>query len=273
MVVYKDQHSPIRRCMLRIRVNTLSRTTPVQPRVARWILRHGILILAFVLLGSVRRFSDAAAEHNPAPRIRSPNGRMPGKSGRAVADGGRRQENGLTGAGGKTEIRSGRAGLAGSTAKRLEQTKNISQPGRRLSSWYPHIRFDGWAKQSRENDFRFGRLINAANALLNACDGILWARKTEKTPQESDFWAWPHVAKRVLFPDTAGGFLCALEPREKLRTIRDVGTNSLSAGAGAYDAREFTRAKSLADASGSIVFALESIAQANAPAPEPKSPK
>jgi len=263
--------------MLRIRVNTLSRTTPVQPRVARWILRHGILILAFVLLGICPGVSQTPPpEHNPAPKDPKPEWKDAGKKwpGRGGWPEGDKKWPDRGGWKDGDKKWPGPDWLE-ATAKRLEQTKNISQPGQEIEFLVSRTSdLMDRAKQSRENDFRFGRLINAANALLNACDGILWARKTEKTPQESDFWGLAGMSlKGCYFRIRQADFFAPLSHEKNSEQYVTLARTLYQQARGAYDAREFTRAKSLADASGSIVFALESIAQANAPAPEPKSPK
>jgi hypothetical protein len=161
------------------------------------------------------------------------------------------------------------------TAKRLEQMKSSNQTGSEIK-WLQSKTSDllERSKSAKENPFRFDRLINAANALLNTGDSISQARKMDKIPQEKDFWGFVGMAIqgcyfRVQQADSFAKFSGEKNSEQYVTLARTLYQQSR----GAYDARDYLKAKLLADASGSIVFALESITQAAWTPPETHIPK
>ena len=155
------------------------------------------------------------------------------------------------------------------TTKRLEKAKSISQPG-------PEIEFLiaraadllERAKSSRENFFRFGRLIAAANAMLEASDRMVWLRKVEKTPQEQDFWGAGFMLPGCYFRVRQAEFFASLGGEKNVEQYVTWSKSFYQQARVAFDAHEYQRAMLLGEASSLIVFALECIAQANVQMPD-----
>jgi hypothetical protein len=160
------------------------------------------------------------------------------------------------------------------TTKRLEKAKKISQPG-------PEIEFLNSrasellerAKQSRDNYFRFDRYISAANALLLAGDKILWARKVERITQEQDYWGIGMILQGCSFRVRQADFFASLIGDENSKQYVVWSKSFYQQARGAYDAREYERARSFGDASSFVVWALECIAQATVQMSDAPNPK
>jgi hypothetical protein len=160
------------------------------------------------------------------------------------------------------------------TAKRLEEVKNISQPGPEIEFLYARAsELLDRARQARGNYFRSGRLLGATNALLDAGDRILWSRKIERGPQEQDYWGADFYLQGCYFRIRQADFFASLSGEKDADQYVTLSRSLYQQARGAYDAREFQRARLLGDASSFIVFALESIAQAAIPVPERPVPK
>jgi hypothetical protein len=126
------------------------------------------------------------------------------------------------------------------------------------------------SKEARDNPFRFERLLYASNALLNASDFISWSRKTNPTPQDKDFWGAIGMAiQRCYFRVQQADFFAPLSGEKNSEQYTKLSRSLYQQARGAYDAHDYQKAKNLADASESIVIALESLAQAAIPIPKP----
>jgi len=161
------------------------------------------------------------------------------------------------------------------TAKRLEQMKSSSQTGSEIK-WLQSTASDllERSKSAKENPFRFDRLINAANALLNAGYNISQSRKMDKIPQEKDFWGFVGMSIKGYYPrvqqvDSFAKFSGEKNSEKYVTLARTLYQQAW----GAYDACDYQKAMLLKDASGSIVFAIESIAQSKWTPPETHIPK
>ncbi len=155
------------------------------------------------------------------------------------------------------------------TAKRLEEAKNISQPGPDIEFLHSKaIELLERARLARDNYFRSGRLLGATNALLDAGDRIFWSRKIERGPQDQDYWDAGFFLQGCYFRVRQADFFASLGGEKNPEQYVTLSRSLYQQARGAYDAREFQRARLLGDASSFIVFALESIAQAAIPIPE-----
>ena len=158
--------------------------------------------------------------------------------------------------------------------KRLEKSKSISQSG-------PEIEFLQAsasdllerAKTSRENFFRFGRFIAAANAMLEASDRMVWLRKAERTPQEQDFWGAGFMLPGCYFRVRQAEFFASLSGEKNIEQYVTWSKSFYQQARVAFDAHEYQRARLYGDASSFIVFALECIAQATVQMPDAPNPK
>jgi hypothetical protein len=153
--------------------------------------------------------------------------------------------------------------------KRFEKLKSISQPGAEIE--FLQSRTSDLlerARTSRDNFFRFGRYIAAANALMEAIDRFVWLRKIERVPQEQDFWGVGFALPNYYFRVRQVEFFASLSGEKNSEQYVTWAKSFYQQARSAYDAREYQRARLLGDASSFIVFAMESIAQAVVPIPD-----
>jgi hypothetical protein len=155
------------------------------------------------------------------------------------------------------------------TTKRLEKTKSISQPGPEIEFLYSRAsELLERAKSSRDNYPRFERFIAATNAMLEASDRINWSRKIEHTPQEQDYWGAGPFLSFCYFRVRQADFFASLIGEKDTEQYVTWSKAFYQQARGAFDTREYQRARLLADASSFIVFALECIAQATVQMPD-----
>jgi hypothetical protein len=169
--------------------------------------------------------------------------------------------------------------LLEATSKRLDlakssikaEAKSNKQAGKECDFIFPRVsKLLEQSKDARENPFRFERLLYASNALLNASDFISWSRKRNPMPQDKDFWGAIGMAiQRCYFRVQQADFFAPLSGEKNSEQYTKLARSLYQQARGAYDAHDYQKAKSLADASESIVIALESIAQAAIPIPKP----
>ena len=160
------------------------------------------------------------------------------------------------------------------TTKRLEKSKSISQPGPEIE--FLQARASDLlerAKSLRENFFRFGRFIAAANAMLEASDRMVWLRKAERTPQEQDFWGAGFMLPGCYFRVRQAEFFASLSGEKNSEQYVTWSKSFYQQARVAFDAHEYQRARLYGDASSFIVFALECIAQANVQMPDAPNTK
>jgi hypothetical protein len=152
-------------------------------------------------------------------------------------------------------------------AKKLDIVKGLNRPGPDIE--FLHAKAADLlkrSKQAHDNFLKCERLLNASNALLDAAYGIFSSRKADRTPQ--DFWGVGVILPGLYFrvqqqADTLASWSGEKNPEQYVTLARTLYQQTRSA----YDAHEYQKAKYLADASGSIVIALESIVHAANPLP------
>ncbi len=153
--------------------------------------------------------------------------------------------------------------------KKIDLIKDLSKPGPDIE--FLQARASDLLKRStqeRENFFKCERLLNATNALLDAAYGLYSSRKTDHVPL--DFWNVSRALPGVHFRVQQAGFFANMSGEKNSEQYITLARSVYQQARSAYDAHEYQKAKYLADASWSIVTALESIAQATIP--PPKSP-
>jgi hypothetical protein len=155
------------------------------------------------------------------------------------------------------------------TTKRLEKAKNANSSGPEME--FIHSRASELlerAKASRDNYFRFERFIAATNAMLEASDRIVWSRKIEHAPQEQDFWGAGLFLPGCYFRVRQADFFASLIGEKNMEQYVTWAKSFYQQARGALDAREYQKARLLADASWFMVWALECIAQATVQMPD-----
>ncbi|HSW38444.1 MAG TPA: hypothetical protein VLL97_03005, partial [Acidobacteriota bacterium] len=155
------------------------------------------------------------------------------------------------------------------TAKRLERAKKTTHSD-------PDIVFlktktsdlVDQAKQWTNNQFRSGRLVMAANALLDAADRIVWSRAVEQRAREKDVWGAGFILQGCYFRVRQADYFAMLSGDKDSGQFVTLSRSLYQQARSAYDAGQFQRARLLGDASSFIVFSLESIAQGVTPDPD-----
>ena len=158
------------------------------------------------------------------------------------------------------------------TTKRLEQLKSAKEKGSEIKFIIERTSdLIERAKKERDNRFRYERLLNAANALLGSGDLILLSQKKPTLPmRERDYWNMTGTTLMVCFSRVRQAEFFAPMSREKKADEYVKMARTLHRQAGdAYGAHNYHKAMLLAQSAESIVFALESLAQAAIPMPKP----
>ena len=121
------------------------------------------------------------------------------------------------------------------------------------------------AKSSKDNQFQYGRLLLAANAMMDAADRVLLALKSGNNPDESDSRVADFVLRGCYFRVRQADFFAGISDDKKSDQYVKLASSLYQQGRSAYDAKEYGKARFLGDASISVVFALECMAQATPP--------
>lgn len=154
------------------------------------------------------------------------------------------------------------------TTKRLEKSKSITQSGTEFETLYARASdLLERAKKAKDNQFQFDRLIGAINSLLDAGDRIRWARKVEGVTLEKDFWGAGFVLQGCYFRIRQADYFAELSGEKNKEQYVTLLRSLYQQARSAYDAREYQRARLLAESSSFIVFSLECIAQSTIPNP------
>ncbi|MDR1726723.1 MAG: hypothetical protein LBT74_02135 [Acidobacteriota bacterium] len=117
------------------------------------------------------------------------------------------------------------------------------------------------------DQFRYGRYIAAAGSLMDAADRVRWARRGEPKPEEFDFWGAGFILQGCYFRVRQANYFADMSGARKSEQYVELASSLYQQGRSAYDAKEYSRARLYGDASSSVVFALECLAQAATPDP------
>ena len=123
------------------------------------------------------------------------------------------------------------------------------------------------AESSKDNQFQAGRRLHAANAMMDAADRVLLALKIGAESDEGDFRRAGFVLQGCYFRIRQAAYFAGVSGDEKSRHDVRLATRLYQQGRSAFDAKEYGRARLLGDASTSVVFALERMAQATTAEP------
>jgi hypothetical protein len=152
------------------------------------------------------------------------------------------------------------------TGAKLDVVKGLTRPGPDIEFLYSKSSdLLKRSSQARDNPFRCERLVTATNALIDAAYGIYSSRKADRTPQ--DFWGVGKSIQGLYYRVQQADFFASISGEKNSEQYVTLVRSIYQQARSAYDAHEYQKAKYLADASWSIVTALESIAQAAVPSP------
>ncbi len=124
-------------------------------------------------------------------------------------------------------------------------------------------------KAASHDDYRFDRLARAADALLEASEEILDARRTEQEEDEDDRREAALDLQRDYFRIQQADYFAKLSGEPEAGTYIKHARALYQQARQAFDAGEYDRAETLGDAASYIVRALEYLAQAAIGVPEP----
>jgi hypothetical protein len=156
------------------------------------------------------------------------------------------------------------------TKKRLEDAKKCNNTAGKDSDFIYSKASDLMDRAKQERGFASDRLLFAANALLNAGDFISLSRKSNKALLDKDIWGiFSRNLQSRYFRVQQADFFAQLSGDKNSEQYIKLVRSLYQQAWGAYDARDYIKAQHLADASESIVIALESIAQSAIPIPKP----
>jgi len=117
------------------------------------------------------------------------------------------------------------------------------------------------AKSSKDNQFQHGRRLLAANAMMDAADRVLLALKAERTSDENDLRRAGYVLQECYFRVRQADYFVRISGDKKSSQSARLASSLYQQGRSAYDAKEYGKARLLGEASASVVFALECMAQ------------
>ncbi len=123
-------------------------------------------------------------------------------------------------------------------------------------------------KQLRTNNFQFDRLARAVDALLRASDRIFSARKATQT-DENDRRDAAEFLQRCYFRAQQADYFADLSGEKETKKYVTLTRSLYQQARGAYDSRQYDRARMLGEASSLLVMALENIAHASLNIPDP----
>ena len=153
--------------------------------------------------------------------------------------------------------------------KRLESLNGITAPAAENADYKSLLgrsaELIDQAKSSKDNQFQFGRLLLAANAMMDAADRVLMAQKSGNNPEENDSRAADFVLRGCYFRVRQADYFAGISGDKKSGQYVKLASSLYQQARSAFDAKEYGRARLLGDASTSVVFALERMAQAAAP--------
>ena len=121
------------------------------------------------------------------------------------------------------------------------------------------------AKASSSNQFQHGRRLLAAGAMMDAADRVLLAHKSERNSDENDSRKAGYVLQGCYFRVRQADYFANKSGDKKSGLSAKLASSLYQQGRSAFDAKEYGKARLLGEASTSVVFALECMAQAAAP--------
>ena len=160
--------------------------------------------------------------------------------------------------------------LAGAE-KRLEALSGITSPNAENADFKKLLErateLIGQAKASSGNQFQHGRRLLAAGAMMDAADRVLLAQKADRNSDENDMRRAGFVLQGCYFRIRQADYFADISGDKKSGMSAKLASSLYQQGRSAYDAKEYGKARLLGEASTSVVFALECMAQAAAPDP------
>jgi hypothetical protein len=148
-------------------------------------------------------------------------------------------------------------------SKKLARRLTVPEPSE--TNKFLHTRATGLIERARDSfadEYRFDRLVRAADALLESSENIFESRKPERDKDDDDREETARNLERSYFRVQQAEYFAAIAKEkdvgEYVRLCRMLYQQARSA----YDAQEYHKARQLADAAADLVSGLERLAQA-----------
>ena len=155
------------------------------------------------------------------------------------------------------------------TQKRLEALNGITSPDAENADFKKLLEHAteliNEAKAPDNNQFQHGRRLLAAGAMMDAADRVLLAQKADRNHDENDLRRAGYVLQGCYFRIRQADYFADISGDKKSSLSAKLASRLYQQGRSAYDAKEYGKARLLGEASTSVVFALECLAQAAAP--------
>jgi len=217
--------------------------------IKQYMRRHFLIVLVICgilsgMLFCVSLFAQAEPHRQPKPPIPWPEAKKPWP----------KQQDWLSGAEKRLETLNG---ITTTDAVNSEFKKLVEHATELIDQ----------AKSSKDNQFQHMRRILAADAIMNAADLVMMTLKNKPNSDENDFRRADFILKGCYFRVRQANYFAGIIGDKKSDQYVKLASGLYQQGRSAYDAKEYGNARLLGEASTSVVFALECMAQAAAPSP------
>ncbi len=118
------------------------------------------------------------------------------------------------------------------------------------------------ARDSFGDEYRFDRLVRAADALLESSENIFESRQPERDKNGGDREDIARKLERTYFRVQQAEYFASIAKEKDIGTYVRHSRMLYQQARSAYDAREYYKARQLADAAADLVSGLERLAQA-----------
>jgi hypothetical protein len=125
------------------------------------------------------------------------------------------------------------------------------------------------ANQARQDFYRCGRLVKAADHLLEASENVFEAREPDRDREDDDRKEAALRLQRYYFRVQQADYFAGLSGEEDAEAYVKRARSLYHRARSAYDSQQYHRARKLGEAAEDIVSALEKLAQASVRVPEP----
>ena len=155
--------------------------------------------------------------------------------------------------------------------KRLETLNGITKPNAGNANFKELLEHAteliNQAKSSKDDQFQHRRRMLAADAMMDAADRVLLTLKADRNSDENDLRRAGFILQGCYFRVRQANYFAEMSGNKKSDQYVKLASSLYQQGRSAFDAKEYGKARLLGEASTSVVFALECLAQAAVPAP------
>lgn len=154
-------------------------------------------------------------------------------------------------------------GRLNDVSKKLAKRLTVPEPSE--TNKFLHARATELIERARDSfgdEYRFDRLVRAADALLESSENIFESRKLERDKNGDNREDIARKLERTYFRVQQSEYFASIAKEEDIGLYVRHSRLLYQQARSAYDAREYHKARQLADAAGYLVSGLERLAQA-----------